>query len=278
MQIVSFALEERMFFDMEDDVEVTGRASEGTGFAQATEADASAVFDSRGHLGFDHALTQQAGFAFALGARVGDDAAGTLASWAGAGDAEKALLVADLPAAIAGTAGDWCFAGRGSGTATVVAGFVATNLDLLFSAEDCFLKFEVQVFAEIGSALRTTAAPTRSSEQVAEAEELAEDVAEILEDCGIEAGAGGTAAHPGMAETVIKRTLFAVGQNRIGFRNLFELLFGIRIVRVAVGMIRHRELAIGALDLDLSRRARNAEDFVIITFCVGGQKIPLNLG
>jgi hypothetical protein len=40
-------------------------------------------------------------------------------------------------------------------------------------------------------------------------------------------------------------------------------------------MIRHRELAVSALDFNLGGRAGDAEDFVKIAFCVSGQKLPL---
>ena len=52
VQVVAFALEEGMLFDVEDDVEVAGRPAEGAGFAVPGEADASAVFDAGGDLGF----------------------------------------------------------------------------------------------------------------------------------------------------------------------------------------------------------------------------------
>jgi hypothetical protein len=39
-------------------------------------------------------------------------------------------------------------------------------------------------------------------------------------------------------------------------------------------MVRHRELAVRALDLDVGGRTGNTEDFVIIAFRIGGQKLP----
>jgi hypothetical protein len=40
-------------------------------------------------------------------------------------------------------------------------------------------------------------------------------------------------------------------------------------------MVRHRQLAIRALDLDLGRRARDAQHLVIIAFSISRQKLPL---
>jgi hypothetical protein len=51
-------------------------------------------------------LTQEAALAFALGTRIGDHAACSLASRAGACNAEKTLLIAYLSTAAAGTAGN----------------------------------------------------------------------------------------------------------------------------------------------------------------------------
>jgi len=53
-EIVAFALEEGMLLDVKDDVEVSGLAAEGAGFAEAgDEADARSIFDARGDFGFD---------------------------------------------------------------------------------------------------------------------------------------------------------------------------------------------------------------------------------
>jgi hypothetical protein len=39
-------------------------------------------------------------------------------------------------------------------------------------------------------------------------------------------------------------------------------------------MIRHRELAVSALDFNLGGRAGDTEDFVKIAFCISGQNPP----
>jgi hypothetical protein len=39
-------------------------------------------------------------------------------------------------------------------------------------------------------------------------------------------------------------------------------------------VVRHRELAVSALDLHVGGRTGNTEYFVIIAFCIGGQKLP----
>src|ERR1700675_4052419 len=111
MQVVALALEESMFFDVKDNVQIAGGSTAGTGFAVSGEPDAGTVFYAGGNFGFDGALADLASFAFAFRAGIGDDVACALAGRAGAGDAEEPLLVADLAAAVAGAALDGGFAG-----------------------------------------------------------------------------------------------------------------------------------------------------------------------
>ena len=99
--IVALALKKCVLFDVQDDIQIAGWAAECSGLPESSEADASAIFDSGGHFGLDLALAQQTAFAFALRARIGDDAARALASWAGSSNAEEALLIPDLASPIA---------------------------------------------------------------------------------------------------------------------------------------------------------------------------------
>lgn len=190
MQVVSFANEEGMLFYVQHDVQVAGRTSEGTDLAASGKTNARAIFHACGNFGVDRALAQNAAIALAFGARIGDDAARALTGGTGAGDAEKSLLVTNLAAPSAGTADGWSFAGGGARAATLLAGFVAANYDLSFGSEECLFEFDGEIFAQVGAALYTGAAASSSAgatKEVAKSEEVAEDIAEILEDRGIEA-------------------------------------------------------------------------------------------
>ena len=90
----------------------------------------------------DHALAENSSLALALYARIGDDAARALASRAGAGDAEEALLVADLATSRTGAAGGGGFAAGGARAAAVFASLVTANVDLGFGAEIGVLEVE----------------------------------------------------------------------------------------------------------------------------------------
>ena len=81
-----------------------------------------------------------------------------------------------------------------------------------------------------------------------------------------------------MAEAVVQAPLFRVGQDGIRLRAFFELLFSRFVAWISVRMVFQRELAIRALDLDLGRRTRDAQHFVVValahafaTFTIAGR-------
>src|SRR5580692_713318 len=190
VQVVVLAFEKWMFLDVQHNVEIAGRTAELANLSASRKTNARAVFHSRGNSRIDGALPQHASLAFALGARICDHAARSLASWAGARNAEEALLIAHLSPPGARLAGAGSFTGRGARAATFFAGFVAAHVNLGFGAKECLLEFQRQVFAQIGSALHPAAAPSASAAKgIAETEELAEDFADILETRGVEAAA-----------------------------------------------------------------------------------------
>ena len=104
VQVVAFAREEGMLLHVQHDIQIACGAAELADFAGTGKANAGSVFDAGRNFGVDGALAQNAAFAFALRAGIGDDAAGALAGGAGARDAEKSLLVADLAASVTGAA------------------------------------------------------------------------------------------------------------------------------------------------------------------------------
>src|SRR5580765_1378015 len=154
MQIVPFARKKRVLFDVKNDVEIACGTAEHTGLAISSEANAGAVFDSRGDLGVHRALPQYAALALALRARISNNAAHSLARGSGARHREEALLITDLASSLAGTAGDRSFAGCGAGARTFFAGFVTADVDLGLGTEDRFFEFEGEVLPQVGAALR----------------------------------------------------------------------------------------------------------------------------
>src|SRR5208282_2553933 len=275
VEVVAFALKKGLLFHVQDDIQVAGRPTERARLTKSGETNARAVLHSRWHLGFDHALAQQAAFAFALRTGIGDYVARALACRASSRDAEEALLITHLTSTGTRLAGDRRFARRCACATARVACLMATDTHLLLGAEDRLIKFEIQVFAQVGSTLGAAATTAALAKHVAESEDVPEDVAEILEDGGIESGrTAATAAQSRVPEAVIQRSLLAVRQNRVCLGNLLELVFRLRIIGVAVRMVGHRELAISALDFNVGSSTPDAEHLVIITLCVSGQKLP----
>ena len=83
---------------------------------------------------------------------------------------------------------------------------------------------------------------------------------------------------PGVAEAVVGRPLVGVGEDRVGLGRFLELLLGVLVARIAVGMVLQRQLAVRALDLLVAGRPGDAEDLVVValahalaTFTIAGR-------
>jgi hypothetical protein len=68
---------------------------------------------------------------------------------------------------------------------------------------------------------------------------------------------------PVAAQLVISSALFEIFQDGIGFTQLLEADFGIRVL-ADIGMIFARQRAVGALDFILAGIARHAHDLVVV--------------
>jgi hypothetical protein len=271
MQIGALALEERMLLDVQDHIKIASRTTESAGFSQAGETDAGAVFHSRRNLGLDRSLPQDSPLPFALGTWVGDDAARALTGGTSAGHAEESLLVAHLPASRAGAAGDRSFAGSRTRTAAFFTGFMAADYDLRLFAKDRLLELQSDVFAQIRTALGAGTTARASAKKIAETEEVSENLAEVVKDCGINSRRASNPAYSGVAEAVVGASLVGVRQNGIGFTALLELFLSVGVIGIAVRVKLQGQFAVGALDLLLTRPAGNPEDLVVIAFYVASQ-------
>ncbi len=177
---------------------------------------------------------------------------------------EETLLHAHLAVTGAGLAGGGRSAGLGTGAVTSSALIHDRDADLFFRAARRFFQRDLHVVAQVCAAM-CLAAPAASA-----AEDVAEDVAEIE---ALRTRAARTeriaAAHAarfegGVAILVVSRALLPVGQSLVSFLRFLELLLRLRIVRIAVGVVLHRQFAISLLDLFLGGVAVDAEDFVIV--------------
>ena len=136
---------------------------------------------------------------------------------------------------------------------------------------DRFFEAQLQVEPDIFTALSPRASPA-AAKQVAEAKEIAQDVAEIGKCIGIESS--GRTLQPGMTEAIVARALLRIAQDAVGFRRLFEFFFRARIVGVPIGMILKRQPPIRAFALRLAGLPAYLEAFVLISL---GPGIPLRV-
>ena len=65
-----------------------------------------------------------------------------------------------------------------------------------------------------------------------------------------------------VAPLVVERTLFGVAENLIGFVDFLEFRLSRRVIRVNIGVILARELAVSLLDVLLVGFAVNTQNFV----------------
>ena len=201
----------------------------------------------------------------ALLARRADDLACPAALTAGAPHGEETLLVYDFAAPMASRARGGAGAGLGGFAAAMLARLGARHLDLGGHAENRLFELNLEIVADILAALRPGAPPraARRAEQIAEAEKVTQNVAEV-EIVGVEALR--RALHALMPVAVVCRALLGVAQNAICLGRLFEFFLGGMIARIHVRVAFPRQLAVGALDLLIVCVPAYPQDFVVVSF------------
>src|SRR5438876_8407992 len=69
-----------------------------------------------------------------------------------------------------------------------------------------------------------------------------------------------------MTKPVIPSSLLAVGENRVGLRRFLKPVFGLTVIRVFVRMVLQGQAPVGTLYFLFSRRTRDAQNLVVVTF------------
>src|SRR5690606_12813971 len=177
-------------------------------------------------------------------AGVGDFLARAMAGGAGLLHAEEALLHAHRATASAGVAGLGLGARLGARAMAGFTVFPAGHAELGVETRRGLLKGDVERIFQVGAAIHL-----RPASAAAAAEDLAKDVAEGVGKARPAHAARGVGVDARMAETIVGGALFLVAENLVGLFGLLEMLFRLFIARVPVGMIFHRELAVGFLEL-----------------------------
>jgi len=178
-------------------------------------------------------------------------------------DREEALLQADLAAALAGRTGFRLRARLGAGALAGLAGFHRRDADLGLGAEGGLFEGDLNVVAQV----RTTI-DVRPSAACAAAKNFVENSAKGVGESATAAKTAKAAAHaglrinPGVAVLVVGSAFLRIGEDFVGFLRFLEVLFRLGIVRIAVRMVLHGQLAVGLLDFILGGVAVDAEDVI----------------
>src|ERR1700737_3815861 len=185
-------------------------------------------------------------------------------------DRKKALRDAYLTLAVARRAGLGLRSRFGAAAMTSLALLHRRNADLGFGAARCFFERQFEVVAKVGAS-KDSAAATASAALAAK--NLAEDVpkgtgktaeslrpAESTRTCSAETGGRIDA---GVSELIVGLPFASVGQDLVRFLRLLEFLFR-ALVRIAVRMMLHRQLAISLLDVLIGRVAIDAKCRVVV--------------
>src|SRR3954467_7171434 len=274
MQISAFALKKRMRLYLKHHIEIARRTTIRANIALLLISNPGAIFHACRYAHVNQVFFHHAALAFALAARIGNNASLPMAGWAWPGNAEHGLLIPDLAAAGACLACGWPLRSRRAGAVALLACFIPAYFGLSLFAESGFLKGKRDIRARVSAALHAVTSSAAATH--IHAKEIAEDVAKNIADVG-EVGtvkpAKAATVHGCVAILVVAGALVRIHQHAVGFRTLLELFLSFGVARVAVGMPLHGQLAIGALDLLLRRGAAHAQYFVIIAFCLRCQNV-----
>jgi hypothetical protein len=176
---------------------------------------------------------------------------------------EKALASGNLSHTATLTAGFGLGARFTPASLALRAGFLLSDIDLGFGAKGGIHEVQLQIEAQVRSALDAgTPAAT-----AAETKKIFEDTAEAGKDVfeSSESGESGS-LESFVAKLVVDLPLVGIPQNFVGLRGFLEFLFGFLVSRVLVRMISEGQFPVGGLELVGTDFAANAEYFVVIPF------------
>src|SRR6185437_8979567 len=133
--------------------------------------------------------------------------------------------------------------------------------------EDGLVEVELELVAQVCSAEHLRATASRAAEDVPE--HIPEDVAERIP--GPETAARSRSAARRLdtcvPELIVRCPLLRVGKDLASLLRFLEPLLRFLVVGIAVGVVLHREPAIGFLDFRLGRALRYVENLVVVALC-----------
>ena len=125
-----------------------------------------------------------------------------------------------------------------------------------------FFERQRDIDANIGPAAHAATATAAARH----AEHLTEDVAKGVEDLFDVVEMVRELLRAGVAELIVAGPLLAVGEDLVGLGCFLELLDGLGVAGIAVGVKLDRQLAISRGDFPVGSVALQTQDFVVIAF------------
>ena len=248
-----------MLLHLNLNVQIACRCAVLAGFTLTCQTDAVARIDACRDLngqrfGFLHATVTMT-----FGARIFNQRTATMTVRTGLLHREEALAHLHLTGTVTGWAGLWLSPRFRTAAVANVTLFQRRNTDLFGDAANRFFQRQVHVVAQVCAARRALTA-TPATEDIAKY--ITKDIAEI--SAAAEAAATkSTAAHAALFKgcvtvLVIGRTFLCIGQDFIGFFDLFKFGFSLFVTLITVRVEFHGQALIRLFDFTLFRSFRNA--------------------
>src|SRR5882757_2407843 len=264
VKVIAIAFEELVCFYRQYNVEIALRPTRTPRVAFTLIANAGSIFDASRHADADGMAAVSKPGTIALQTRMGNHLPRPVADRTSASNGEKTLLVTNLSAAIALLTGLGPATGRRPGSPALGAHLSAADLDFCLLAESSFFKLQREIVANVAAALYPSIATVAAHVEHLP-EEVSEDISHVSGGKSLETGST-RAADSGVSVTIVGSALLRIREHLVCFARLLELLFRLRIIRVAVGMKLHRQAPVGGLQLLIVAVARDAEKFVVFDF------------
>src|SRR2546426_2252682 len=274
-EVVAMALELRILGDVEHRDEIARRPVAGPRHALAAHREVVVVRDAGRHVDLHRLLGLDPAVAAALGARIGDYHPLAPAGGTGRDGDElpehRARVAPHLTGAAAGAAGHGLRPLLGARATTRPATIEGAHAHGLRGPGGDLGQGELEGHLQVRATVPVASALAAAEDRI-EPAQVPEVAHEDVERLGqVEMGEPEpalprprpTPPQARLPVAVVDRPLLGIAQHLVRLREPLEPLLGV-VALVAIGVVVHRELAIGLLDVGLGSLARHAENPVVV--------------
>src|SRR5690606_20052411 len=251
--LIAVACQDVMWFFLNEDQQITRRASLAPGVPFASQGQLHALFHAGGYLDLYGFLVKLGTASLTGRTFILDDLSRPLTGGAGGGGLHLTQKgtphLTDHPISTAGTAGG----DRSgiSGARTVAGG----TFDLFFDLDGFgdpvrnFFKCQRDLDPKIGTPGTPAAGPFLSTKERTKRTAAAKNIPELVKNIFHRTSARTSKAtltvHPGVSKPVIAGSFVRITQYLVSFCRFFEFFFCFGVSRIFIGMILHRNFPIG---------------------------------